>query len=174
MNQSTNKAVDYLDSVTGIYPALEDAHAVAKQLIAKGIGEDQIQIAAARTSDIKSDEDSNEVLKNVVVDSAIGTTVGAGIGALGQIAIVAANVSLFVASPIMAPLAMIGWGAMVGGFIGAANGISNQDRYFSDLVQDAVNQGNSVLIANTKTEKETELARAVIGDSMQLHAKAAD
>ncbi|MCB5187611.1 hypothetical protein LG200_06270 [Methylobacillus caricis] len=171
MIQNTKETEDYLDSVTGIYPTLEDAHEVARQLIAKGISKDQIQIAGARTDDMKSDEDSNEVLKNVVVDSAIGTTLGAGVGALGQIAIVAANISLFVASPLMAPLAMIGWGAMVGGFIGAANGISNQDRHFSDLVKDAVSQGHSVLISNTRTAQETEVARAVIGQSMQAHVK---
>lgn len=163
----------YLDSVTGIYPKLEHAQAVAHTLLEKGFQRDQLQIIASESAgigkEVKQDQDDKEVLKNVVVDSAIGTTIGAGIGALGQVAIVAANVSLFVASPLLAPLMMIGWGAAIGGFIGAANGISDQDKHFKDLVKDAVEQGNVVLVANTVTEQETELARQVVRLSVEQH-----
>ena len=165
---------NYLDSVTGIYPKLEHAQAVANTLLEKGFKREQLQIAAndaaaGRGQGLRQDEDNKEVLKNVVVDSAIGTTIGAGIGALGQVAIVAANVSLFVASPLLAPLVMIGWGAAIGGFVGAANGISDQDKHFKDLVKDAVDQGNVVLVVNTLNDKETELAREIVRLSMEQH-----
>ena len=91
---------DYLDSVTGIYPTLDEAHRVASTLLERGFSNEQIQIAAGRTDQLEQREDDKEVLKNVAVDSAIGTAIGAGVGALGQVAIVAANVSLFVASPL--------------------------------------------------------------------------
>lgn len=164
---------NYLDSVTGIYPRLEHAQAVSNTLLDKGFKREQLQIVAneaARVDQVpKQHEDDKEVLKNVVVDSAIGTTIGAGIGALGQVAIVAANVSLFVASPLLAPLMMVGWGAAIGGFIGAANGISDQDKHFEDLVKDAVEQGNVVLLVNTLSDEETELARQVVRLSMEQH-----
>lgn len=164
---------NYLDSVTGIYPRLEHAQAVANTLLEKGFKREQLQIIANEAASVskaaKQGEDDKEVLKNVVVDGAIGTTIGAGIGALGQVAIVAANVSLFVASPLLAPLVMIGWGAAIGGFIGAANGISDQDKQFKDLVKDAVEQGNVVLVVNTLTDEETELARQLVRVSMEQH-----
>ncbi len=161
---------EYLDSVTGIYPTLDDAQKAAQELIDKGFSRDQVQVAIGRTDHIEQDEDDKEALKNVVVDGAIGTVVGAGVGALGQMAIVAANVSLFVASPLVAPLFMVGWGAAIGGFIGAGKGISNQDRRYSELLANAVERGHAVLVANAKTEEEAETARAVIGSSMQQFA----
>lgn len=161
---------DYVDSVTGIYPTLDDAHKAAQTLIDNGFNRDQVQVAAGHTDHVEQDEDNKEVLKNVVVDSAIGTAVGAGVGALGQLAIVAANVSLFVASPLVGPLFMVGWGAAVGGFIGAGKGISNQDRRYSDLIANAVEKGHAVLVAYARTEAEAETARAVVGASMNQYA----
>ena len=64
-------------------------------------------MAARPPADIGQDEDSKEVLKNVEVDGTVGTAIGDGV--LGEIALDAANVSLFVASTVMVPLAMIGW-----------------------------------------------------------------
>ncbi|HRH14125.1 MAG TPA: hypothetical protein PK225_07210 [Azonexus sp.] len=55
-----------------------------------------------------------------LVDGAVGTAVGAGIGALAQLALVAGSVSLFVASP----LVMLGWGARLGAFVGAEAGVN--------------------------------------------------
>ncbi len=48
-------------------------------------------------------EGSDAVLKDVLVDASIGTAVGTGIGALGSVALAAASVIPFVASPLVAP-----------------------------------------------------------------------
>lgn len=64
-------------------------------------------MAARPPADIGQDEDSKEVLKNVEVDGTVGTAIGDGV--LGEIALDAANMSLFVAGTVMVPLAMIGW-----------------------------------------------------------------
>jgi hypothetical protein len=58
----------------------------------------------------------------VIIDGAIGTAVGAGLGALGEAALAAANVSLFVASPIIGTLTMMGWGAALGAIMGLRPG----------------------------------------------------
>ena len=99
---------------------------------------------------------------DVLKDGAIGTAVGTGVGVLTQLALVAANVSLFVASPLIAPLALLGWGASLGGFIGAAAGVGEQKGPFGDLVRDAISAGQVVLLAETRTEQEASLARQVI------------
>ena len=112
---------------------------------------------------------SKEVLKDVLVDSAIGTVVGTGVGVLGELALVAANVSLFVASPLVAPLMLMGWGASVGGLIGAARGAADKSGGFAELVGDAVSNGQFVLVAETITEQETAVVREIIQDSVGVY-----
>ena len=107
------------------------------------------------------------MLTNVLVDGAVGTAVGTGIGALAQLAIVAANVSLFVASSLIAPLVMLGWGASLGSFVGAAAGagkdVEPKNGWLSDLVRDAIANGQVVLVVETRTAEETTIAREIIG-----------
>ena len=101
---------------------------------------------------------SNAVLKNMAVDAAIGTAVGTGLGALAEFALVAANVSLFVASPLPAPLVLLGWGASSGAMVGAGK----KDGPLSALVTDAIASGQVVLVAQTLSEAETATVQDVI------------
>lgn len=105
---------------------------------------------------------SDVALKDMLVDGAIGTAVGAGLGALAQVAIVAGNVSLFVASPVLAPLAMLGWGASLGGTVGALVGAEKKTGPLSALVRDAVASGQSVLVVETHSPEETTLAQSTM------------
>ena len=53
----------------------------------------------SRSDNARINAESNGVLKDVLVDASIGTAVGTGIGALAEVGLVMANVSLFVAAP---------------------------------------------------------------------------
>ena len=53
----------------------------------------------------------DDVLKEMLREGAIGTAVGTLAGTAGTIALAAANISLFVANPVLGVLAMLGWGA---------------------------------------------------------------
>jgi hypothetical protein len=79
---------------------------------------------------------------------------------------VAANVSLFIASPLIAPLAMLGWGASLGALIGTAagtaTGAKHKEGRFADLIRDAISSGQVVLVAETWTAQETAIATEVI------------
>ena len=85
-----------------------------------GFSADQLQLfnhdggAHVPHAERRPEAGSNAALKDMLVDGAIGSAVGMGLGALTEVALVAANVSLFVASPLLAPLVLLGWGAMVG------------------------------------------------------------
>lgn len=109
----------------------------------------------------------------MLVDGAIGTAVGTGVGAIGSAALVAANVTLFVASPVVAPLAMLGWFAGLGGIVGAAFGANRKEGKFSELVKDAIESGNTVLVTYTHNESERELAKEVICASLKGRDEAA-
>ena len=159
---------EYRHHVSGFFAHRAEAESALSSLVARGLPRAQLQLFEAESgpavAEIKGE--NNEVLTNVLVDGAIGTAVGTGIGALAQLALVAGSVSLFVASPLIAPLVMLGWGASLGAFVGAAAGattrVEHKDGWLSALVRDAVASGQVVLVAQTRTMEETETAREVI------------
>lgn len=159
---------EYRHHISGFFAHRAGAEGALARLADRGVPRDQMQLFDAESgpaiTELKGDD--NEVLTNVLVDGAIGTAVGTGIGALAQLALVAGSVSLFVASPLVAPLVMLGWGASLGAFVGAAAGanagIEHKDGWLSDLVRDAIASGQVVLVVQARTEQETAMAREVI------------
>ena len=163
---------EYRHHVSGFFAHREEAEGARSRLVEQGLPREQIQLFDADSGPAitKPEGESNEVLTNVLVDGAIGTVVGTGIGALAQLALVAGSVTLFVASPLVAPLVMLGWGASLGAFVGAAAGadasVEPKEGWLSDLVRDAIANGQVVLVAQTRTEQETTIARDVIGSAV--------
>ncbi len=159
---------DYLHHVSGFFAHDDQARQVNQQLLAEHIPLERIHLLNKTTNEpfhpVK--EDSNGVLKEIVVDGTIGAVVGTGVGALAQVAFVAANVTLFVASPLIAPLVMLGWGAGLGGFLGAAVGAAKKEKPFADLVRDAIEHDQHVVIVETVTKEETEIAKRIIKDAV--------
>lgn len=166
---------EYSHHVSGFFAQRAQAENTINTLLTKGLPRERIRIFDKDSPPFVSTrvESSNKVLKDVMTDGAVGTAVGSGVGALVEVALVVANVSLFVASPLVAPLMLMGWGAGVGGFIGAAIGIKNKDKGFAELVHDAVNSGQVVLVAETKNEKERlcaqEVIQASVSDYPEIH-----
>lgn len=158
----------YIHHVSGIFTNLEAAKRAFSSLVEKGLPQDRLQIFETGSTLPASTQQakSNKVLKDMVVDGAIGTAVGTGIGALAEVALVVASVSLFVASPLIAPLALLGWGASLGALVGATVGAKvsseNKEGWLSDLIRDAIANGQVVLVAETLTKQDTEIAREVI------------
>lgn len=157
--------------VSGIYASRAEAEVVRDGLVERGLSHGQMNIVEnAKVDGNGSMAEDNEALKDVLVDGSVGAVVGTVIGGLGEVALVAANVTLFVASPLIAPLFMLGWGAFVGGLAGAAIGAEKPEERkegkLSDLVLDAIRSGHVVLIARTRTLVEANVARAFIGDSV--------
>jgi len=163
---------EYRHYVSGFFAHREEAQGALSNLVERGLSRDQLQLFAADdTPPTKGAEaDSNKVLQDVLVDGAVGTAIGTGIGALGELALVSLNVTLFVASPLIAPLVMLGWGASIGAIVGAATGatadVEKKDGKLSDLVQDAIMSGQFVLVATTQNEQQTAIAREVIKASV--------
>lgn len=160
--------------VAAIYPTQDEAEAVRRHLIAAGLAADTLDVMHADALPDAS-EDSDETLKLVLVDGAVGTAIGTGVGALGTLALWASGISLFVASPVIAPLAMLGWfaglGAVVGGAVGATQEQSaahkEGDGRFSELVMDAIKSGHAVLIARTRDETERQAAETIVRESLK-------
>jgi hypothetical protein len=158
----------YIHHVSGIFSHRDAATSAVSILIDKGIPKNRLQLFDSDSTLPPSSQQakSNSVLKDMVVDGAIGTAVGTGIGALAEVALVAANVTLFVASPLIAPLALLGSGASLGATIGATVGAKvspdKKEGWLSDLIKGAISNGQFVLVAQTLTPQETEVAQEVI------------
>jgi len=155
---------EYRHHVSGFFANRTDAVGAVDKLVALGLPRDRLRLFDTESSGRPKvpHAGSGEVLNDIVVNGAIGTAVGTGIGVLAEIALIAANVSLFVASPLIAPLVMLGWGASLGGLVGAATGAGTKQGSFVDLVSDAITSGQVVLVAETLTAQETEIAREII------------
>lgn len=166
---------EYRHHVSGFFAHHQDAENALSRLVELNLPRERLYILKADSAPraFAPRSDDNEVLTHVLVDGAIGTAVGTGIGALAELALVAANVSLFIASPLIAPLAMLGWGASLGGLVGAAVGAENLDGNkaekkgtFAALIRDAISSGQVVLVAETRTAQETASARQVMQASV--------
>ena len=158
----------YHHHVSGIFSSRVEAESTLVRLIEQGLPHERLHIFDSDSASPAATQqtNSNKVLKDMVVDGAVGAAVGTGIGALAEVALVAANVSLFIASPLIAPLALLGWGASLGGLVGATLGTTisspKKEGWFSDLIKDAILSGQVVLVAETRTEQETKIAREII------------
>ena len=166
---------EYRHHVSGFFAQQVDAEYVMAELIVCGLPRERLYLLNADSAPpaLAVQADDSRVLKTVLVDGAIGTAVGTGIGVFAELALVAANVSLFIASPLIAPLAMLGWGASLGGLVGAAVGAQShagkkteKKTTFSALIRDAIASGHVVLVAETRTVQETENARQIMQASI--------
>ncbi|NMM36561.1 MAG: hypothetical protein HHJ09_03475 [Glaciimonas sp.] len=159
---------NYLHRVLGIYATRTAAESASARLIERGMLAENVKILEPGSSSGGDDAkaDSDDVLKEMLREGAIGTAVGTLAGAAGTIAMAAANVSLFVASPVVGALSMLGWGAALGGTVGATVGAKRSKGEVADLVKDALANSHVVLVAHTATEEETSYAQQIIGASM--------
>jgi hypothetical protein len=163
-----NFMTTYIHHVSGFFAQRDEANNAVEKVIAQGIARERVQIYSADSPVTKheAEESSNKVLKDVLVDGGIGTAVGTGIGALIQVGLIAANVTLFIASPLIAPLVLLGWGASIGGVVGASIGAAENAKPLSALVEDAIKSGQIVVVVETHSEAETAIAQEVIKASI--------
>lgn len=164
---------EYRHHVSGFFTNLAPAESTMSSLAQRGFSAAQMQIYSGDADSPLAPDPlakSNVVLKDMLVDGAIGTAVGTGLGGLTTIALVAANVSLFVASPLLAPLMLLGWGAslgaVAGAVVGASAGSGEPQGQFADLIMAAIKHGDVVLVVETHSEEQTAIAREVIAASV--------
>jgi phage tail tape-measure protein len=159
----------YLHRVLGFYATRSVAESVSKQLIRRGVPTEKLIILEPERDGASAETkaDSDDVVKKLLRGGAIGTLVGALAGAAGTVALAIANITLFIASPVLGALYLIGWGGSLGAFIGAVAGSQSSKGDTADLVRDALASGQVVLVAHTATEQQTTHAQQIIAASMR-------
>lgn len=158
---------NYRHHLSGLFEHRDIAQQTLDKLIAQGIPANRVHLFDA-TSSLQHHpvDDSNRVLKDILVDGTIGTVAGTAVGGLVHVALVAANVTLFVASPLIAPLVVLGWGASIGGLVGATVGAAANAKPLSALIEDAIANGQFALVAETHSQEETDIAKEIFRDAI--------
>ena len=85
---------EYRHHVSGFFASREDADNASSTLVKRGLTGDQLQVldAGSTAQSVRAPmTKSDGVLQDVLVDGAIGTVAGTGIGALAEIGLVAAT-----------------------------------------------------------------------------------
>jgi hypothetical protein len=161
-----------LHRLIGIYVNRADAGSARESLVYAGLPRSQVKLLAPgdRAASCASRDEGDDVLDEVFRVGAIGTVLGTVAGAAGTLALTVSGASLFVASPILGTLVMLGWGASTGDTPGAAVGVGTDQGDVSDLIRDALNHGSFVLVAYATTEAQTTLAQNLLGESMTAAA----
>jgi hypothetical protein len=155
-----------LHRIVGIYPDRPAADAARDRIAAAGIARDRIRLLEGASAPLESDAaaDSDDVLKDLLRDGAIGTAVGTAAGAGASLALAALNLTLFIASPVLGTLTILGWGAGLGGLVGAVVGSERSAGDVPQLLRDALAAGHVVLVVHARTEDEATQARRVVGE----------
>lgn len=154
----------YRHRVVGLYASLADAQEARDFIVAGGITPEHVRVLTANSNRIGADTqaDSDDVLKDVLRDGAIGTAVGSAAGVGVSIALAAAELTLFIASPVLGALYLVGWGASLGGLVGAMVGSERSHGDVSILIKDALASGQAVLVVQAYTEAETTQAQELV------------
>ncbi|MBB1521263.1 hypothetical protein [Aquipseudomonas guryensis] len=159
----------YCHNVSGFFPQRAPAESTLAQLIQRGLHNEDLQIFTGDGNAPPAptpQRRSNGVLKDMLVVGAIGAGIGIGLGAAVEMMLIVNDINLFSASPLLAPLMLLGWGAFIGAFlgsaIGAARGPGAPGGRFTEMISGAITQGDVVLVAKTYNEQETAIAREVI------------
>ena len=160
--------METLHRVVGLYQSRAAALSARDDLLSNGFAPRQLHLLAPGEGGLGVDAaaDSDDVLKGLLRDGAIGTAVGTATGAGVSIAMAAVNLTLFIASPVLGPLALLGWGASLGGLVGAVVGSERSQGDVSSLIKDALASDQFVLVAHAATEAQTSQAQRSFTRSM--------
>ena len=158
----------YPYKVAAVYPDSAAAEAAVHDLNIANLGDvEVVQLEPGTNQADKAIEPEGEqtrdtVVNDIVTGSAVGTAAGAvvtGAAALGTPA-------LFISAPVVGPLMLLGYGAMIGGTVGAIRGLKLRENMLSGLVKDALKEGYHVVIIHAASEQEQQRVQDVINTTM--------
>jgi len=154
------KSEHYPYEVAAIYPDGGTAAAAVDALDAAAL--DDVRViefspdvtGAARAIMLKSVANGDMTAGNAVARSAAGTAPGA------------ATAALFVSAPVIGPLIVLGYGAMLGVTAGAVRGLRLRRDLLAGLLMDALKAGYYVVILHAANNKVQQHAEAVINATL--------
>ena len=159
----------YSNTIASVYPDEDSAQSAVKDLRDANIDGIVVRHMKPEASDDIErviEPDAEAVPGNVVKTSAVGGGAGtvAGAAVAGTAAVMAPT--LFVSAPVIGPLMVLGYGAVIGGTVGAVKGLRLRTGMLSGLVKDALKDGHHVVIVHTASDEAQHDAETIIGDTL--------
>jgi hypothetical protein len=108
------------------------------------------------------EETRDTLIEKTLTGGAVGTATGAAV--VGSAAIIAP--ALFVSAPVVGPLIVLGYGAMIGSTAGAIRGLRVRETLLAGLVKDALKAGFHVILAHTENPQAQHQAQTVIDGTL--------
>ncbi|PTS86647.1 hypothetical protein DBR00_00895 [Pseudomonas sp. HMWF032] len=159
----------YHHHISGFFSQRSNAEQALAQLIQRGMHSEQLQIFSSGIQaqpEQVAQTSRNRQWRDRLIDIAIGMAIGIGIGALIAVALIVSEARLLYTSALLAPFALMGMGAFMGGALGSVIGASAstglQHGKLTKRLDKTVGHGDVVLLAQTHSAQETTLAREVI------------
>lgn len=155
----------YCHQISGFFHFKSQAEIAYSSLIAQGINKNQLSLHRADfalDNNSASNESSINAFASILLSVAFGVAIGSIVGMLVELSLIASNINLFVASPFIGPVVLIGWGASIGGFIGAVVGAMKKNQLLTQMAEEAILHGQFALVVETHDRQQTSTAKTVM------------
>lgn len=163
------KSGNYPYKVTAVYPDDATVETAARVLENANLGDVRIVRLEPGTNNevdpgIEPDTEASRdaLLRDTATGGAAGTAAGAAVA--GATAVTAPT--LFVSAPIVGPLIVLGYGALIGGTVGAIRGLKLRENVLAALVKDSLKAGYHVIVIHAADRDAQRRAQEVVGDSV--------
>lgn len=143
--------------VAGVYASREAAVEGVRALGKSDFGEDEVMLVG-RGDWERVFADSEQIGERAARGALAGAGTGAGLGAAGA----AALVSVIAAPPVLALLAGAGLGAVAGTAIAGISSASVRESDFQDMVREAAERGQFVVVVRAGSEADALKAQDAI------------
>jgi hypothetical protein len=164
------KSEHYRYKVAAVYPDAMTAEAAVQALKTNDLGETRIfrLDPGAGDVDLAIEPEPTAARDEVVKGTVTGGASGVAAAAVTAGAAALATPALFVSAPVVGPLVVLGYGAMIGGAAGAILGLSLPENMFADIVKDTLKAGYHVIIVHAAGKETRHRVHDVIGSTMTV------
>jgi hypothetical protein len=153
----------YCHQVSGFFPNRDQAEAICSTLINSGIAKDQLTLRRTDlVSSLNGDEDglTNAMLISIMGTIVSGTAVGAVIGVTAGLAL--NPIDIYLATPLITPMILIGWGASMGAFIGAVIGAKKKNQQLTQMGEEAILYRQFAVVVETHDRQQTCAVKSIM------------
>ena len=167
------ESYEFKHELAGIYPDQGQARQAYDAFVEAGFGERELRLMTPEEFDTDPDQVSRDIepesagtRDQIIKDTAMGAAAGGGVGAAGAAGIGLMAPALFAAGPVVAPLMVMGYGALIGGMGGAVSGLHLEKTHLAAVVEDALKGGMYAVLVHTRDEQAYERAHDVMADTV--------
>ena len=163
----------YSHRVVALYRSRATAAQARDQLLAQGFAPEQVRLeeGGSGLEPVDVPPGTQDVFADLLRGAAVGRAVGVPAGTGVSIVLTAADLSLFIASPVLGALYVQGWGASLGGLVGPLQSLQGSKSDVVRLFRAAWLVGQAVVVVEAKTVAETARAERVFSEQVDPPAR---